>query len=77
MKQKAAISIYLVIIILMGVLMIATAVSSFMLLQQKMSVETGLSAQAYQAADSGIEWALKEKKRREDYKRHKNRVGNN
>jgi hypothetical protein len=58
MKQKAAVSIYLVIIILTGVLMIATAVSSFMLLQQKMSVETGLSNQAYQAADTGAEWAL-------------------
>ena len=42
----------------MGVLMIATAISSFMLLQQKMSIETGLSTKAYQAADTGAEWIL-------------------
>lgn len=58
MEQKAAISIYLVLIVLMGVLMIATAIASFMLLQQKMSIETGLSSKAYQAADSGMEFAL-------------------
>lgn len=66
MGQKAAISIYLVLIVLIGVLMIAMAISSFMLLQQKMAIETGLSNKAYQAADSGMEWALRGAKEGKD-----------
>jgi hypothetical protein len=62
MKQKAAVSIYFVLIVLIGVLMIAMAISSFMLLQQKMSIETGLSSKAYQAADTGMERVLLAKK---------------
>lgn len=66
MKQKAAASIYLVIVILICVLMIALSVSSFMLIQRKMASETDFSTRAYQAADTGMERALLAKKEIEE-----------
>jgi hypothetical protein len=57
-KQVGSISLFLTILILAGVLIIAFGISSIILKQIKMSGQAGQSVKAYQAADSGIEWAL-------------------
>lgn len=56
--RQGAISILLTILILSVVLVIAFGISSVLLRQIKMSGQTSDSVWAYQAADSGIEYAL-------------------
>lgn len=60
--RQGAISILLTILILSVVLVIAFGISSVLLRQIKMSGQTSDSVRAYQAADSGIEYALNQVK---------------
>ena len=56
--KKGTISILLTILILSVILLIALGLSDIMLKQIKMSGQASDSIKAYQAADSGIEYAL-------------------
>lgn len=60
-KQKGAISLILVILILSVFLVISLAMAVLLLKQITMSIQAGDSVGAYQAADSGIEYALYQK----------------
>lgn len=57
-KQRGAVSLLLTILILAGILIIALAVSKIMLSEIRISGLAADSIKAYQAADSGLEWAL-------------------
>jgi Tfp pilus assembly protein PilV len=56
--KKGAISILLAVLILTSVFIIVFGLSGIMLKQIRMSGQASDSVKAYQAADSGIEWAL-------------------
>ena len=57
-NQKGAVSLLLVILILSGILIIALSVSKIVLREIQMTAQISESVRAYQAADTGIEWAL-------------------
>jgi len=58
MEKKGAISIFLVLIILSSILLITGIISYLMIGEIKIARDTGFSSSAYQAADSGVEFAL-------------------
>lgn len=60
-KQKGAISLIVVVLLLSSFLIIALAIASLLFKQIIMSVQLSDSVGAYQAADSGIEYALYQK----------------
>ncbi|OGZ34100.1 MAG: hypothetical protein A3I88_03215 [Candidatus Portnoybacteria bacterium RIFCSPLOWO2_12_FULL_39_9] len=57
-KQNGAVSLLLTILVLAGILVIALGISKIILQEIRMTGQVGESTKAYQAADTGIEWAL-------------------
>ena len=57
-KQKGVVSIFLVVVILAVILVIALGFSNISSQQISISKQLEVSAKAYQAADSGLEYAL-------------------
>ena len=61
-NQKGVVSIFLVVVILAVILVIALGFANISSQQISISKQLEVSAKAYQAADSGLEYALKQYK---------------